>query len=263
MNLIESDVIANGIRLHVYRTESDLPPLLFAHGMSDNGLCYWPIAQHFADQYEIIMYDSCNHGRSEAPARATSLLDRAHDLAGLIEALDLQKPIVVGHSMGAVTAMIFAGLYPEVPGRIVLEDPPLFEMMENRDPSFEEWRAGAALNRKRPLEELIEMSRQEGPHWDEAERVPWAESKQQFHLNTFDEIPVPAIEANQICAGITCPTLLITGDLEKGALYPPASAKQFVSQMPNGRHVHIAGAGHSIRRDRPVEFITAVHDFLE
>lgn len=64
---------------------------MFAHGRSDNGLCFWPIAKQFANDYEIILYDARNHGRSENPESTTSLMNRVQDLAGLIEALGLQK----------------------------------------------------------------------------------------------------------------------------------------------------------------------------
>ncbi|HNB50424.1 MAG TPA: alpha/beta hydrolase, partial [Anaerolineales bacterium] len=163
MNLIESDIQANGIRLHVYRTGTQKPPLIFAHGMSDNGLCYWPIAQHFADDFEIILYDSRSHGLSESGPVGASTLDRAHDLAGLVEVLGLEKPFVVGHSMGAVTASLFAGLYPDLPGRIVLEDPPPFAVMaansEQNLAGRRQWRNMAAENKLKSAEELIEMNR--------------------------------------------------------------------------------------------------------
>ena len=83
MKLIESDVKANGIKLHVYRTNINEQPLLFAHGRSDNGLCFWPLAKQFADEYEIILYDARNHGLS----------DKSFTTLGQIEACDLQDII--------------------------------------------------------------------------------------------------------------------------------------------------------------------------
>lgn len=267
MNLIESDVQANGIRLHVYRTGTQKPPLIFAHGMSDNGLCYWPIAQHFAEDFEIILYDSRSHGLSEetGPGGA-STLDRAHDLAGLVEALGLEKPFVVGHSMGAVTASLFAGLYPDLPGRVVLEDPPPFAIMASASQADlvgrTKWRNMAAENKLKSAEELIEMNRRDSPAWPEAERVPWAQSKQQFSLAAFDERYLDATEGNRIVGQITCPTLLITADLDKGAIYPPDDAEALAVVHPAIQHVHISGAGHNIRREQPEAFLKAVREFL-
>lgn len=267
MNLIESDIQANGIRLHVYRTGTQKLPLVFVHGMSDNGLCYWPIAQHFAEDFEIILYDSRSHGLSEETGLGgASTLDRAHDLAGLVEALGLEKPFLVGHSMGAVTISLFAGLYPTIPGRIVLEDPPPFAVMaadsEERQAGRRQWRNMAAENKLKSAEDLIEMNRRESPTWPEAERVPWAQSKQQFSLAAFDEQFVDGVTGNRIVGQITCPTLLITADLEKGAIYPPEDAEALAIVHPTLQHVHIAGAGHSIRREQPEAFLKAAREFL-
>lgn len=266
MKLVESDIVVNGIKLHLYRTNTNKPPLVFAHGMTDNGVCFWPIAKQFADAYEIILYDSRNHGQSDA-ADSITLLDRAHDLASLIEALELQKPKLVGHSLGAVTVALFAGLYPDLPGCIVLEDPPPFELMaandEQAEASHKMWRAQAAENKQKSVEALIELSRQENPSWPEAERQPWAQSKQQVSLNVFDEGQIDAAMANETASKISCPTLIITTDLEKGAIYPPPAAEALVAKLPNAKHVNILGAGHNIRREQPAAFLEAVRNFLE
>jgi pimeloyl-ACP methyl ester carboxylesterase len=267
MNLLESDIIANGIRLHVYRSATDKTPLVFAHGITDNGLCFTPIAAQLENDFEIILYDSRGHGKSEAPAARATSFDRARDLAGLIDALGLHKPYLFGHSMGAVTVALLAGLYPALPGKIVLEDPPPFEMLASRtDESLEarrKWRAGAAVNRQKSIEQLIERNRQESPAWPEAERLPWAQAKQQFSLTVFDEGPIDLALAKQTISQIICPALLLTADLDRGAMYPAAAADALVASLPSARHVHIPGAGHNIRREQPVAFLQAVRSFLK
>jgi N-formylmaleamate deformylase len=265
MKLFESDVNATDTKLHIYRTNTDKLPLVFAHGMSDNGLCFWPFAEQLASDYEIILYDSRNHGQSDAAAEMT-LIDRAHDLAGLVEALELQKPGLVGHSLGAVTVALFAGLYPDMPGCIVLEDPPPFRELASDDDSAKlgmaMWRASAAENKEKTVEELVEMNREECPTWPEAERIPWAQSKQQFNLNAFDEERIDAISGNEIVSQITCPALIITADLDRHSIYPPQTADELVARLPNFTHVNIPGAGHNIRREQPQAYLTAVREFL-
>lgn len=266
MKLFESDVPANGINLHVYRTNTSKPPLLFAHGMSDNGLCFWPVAEQFAADFEIILYDSRNHGQSDAPETQTTLIDRAQDLAALINALGLEKPCLVGHSLGAVTVALLAGLHPHMPGCIVLEDPPPFARLAAQDgPSktfHEAWRELAAVNKEKSVEELVEMNRQESPAWPESERQPWALSKQQFSLNAFDERRIDPELGQKIMAQITCPVLILTADLDLNAIFPPQEADALAAEMPNVKHVNIPGAGHSIRREQPAAYTAAVRDFL-
>jgi pimeloyl-ACP methyl ester carboxylesterase len=267
MNLHESDVTANGIRLHVYRTDTGKPPLVFAHGITDNGLCFSPIAAQLENDFEIILFDSRGHGKSEPPESKATSFDRARDLAGLINVLGLSKPRLIGHSMGAVTVMLFAGLYPQLPSRIVLEDPPPFEMLASvTDESLaarRQWRTFAAENKQKSIEQLIELNRRENPAWLEAERLPWAQSKQQYSLTVFDEGPIDLALAKQTISEIICPTLLLTADLDKGAMYPLAFAEDLVTNLPSARHIHISGAGHNIRRDQPIAFLHAVRSFLQ
>ena len=266
MNLHEQDITSNDVTLHVYRTRSDKPPLIFAHGRSDNGLCYWPTAAEFAADYEIILYDARDHGLSTKLAAPTKLLDRAHDLAGLVEALGLVKPTLVGHSLGAVTVSLLAGLYPDLPGRIVLEDPPPFALMagdseqaRSRHQGWEQW-IGAIKGKSQA--ELVEMNQQDSPDWPEAERAPWAQSKLQYAVKPFGDDRIDPAEGEEIIARISCPTLLVTADLDRGAIYPPDLADKWVAGLPNARHVNIAGAGHNIRREQPAAFLAAVRAFL-
>ncbi|HNB52756.1 MAG TPA: hypothetical protein PK530_12480, partial [Anaerolineales bacterium] len=58
------------------------------------------------------------------------------------------------------------------------------------------------------------------------------------------------------------PALLITADLDKGAIYPPDDADALTIVHPAFQHVHISGAGHSIRREQPEAFVKAVREFL-
>lgn len=241
------------------------PPVVFAHGRSDNGPCFWPVAQQFADEYEIILYDARNHGKSESP-KTTTLIDRAHDLAGLIDALKLQKPRLVGHSLGAVTVALLAGLYPDIPGCIVLEDPPPFEMMagdtEQAMSRHKMWEEFIAAIKEKSVQELVELNRKESTTWPESEREPWAQSKLQYHLSPFGEDRIDVEVGNHIVEKITCPTLIITAELAKGSIYPPQAADELVTRLPNARHVNIPDAGHNIRREQPEAFIKVVHDFL-
>jgi N-formylmaleamate deformylase len=263
MDLQEFDVITNGIRLHGYRTGSPKPPLVFAHGITDNGLCFLPFASQLADLYEIILYDARGHGKSEGPTFPSTWFDRAEDLAGLVAALGLEKPGLVGHSMGAITVAFYAGLHPQMPGRIVLEDPPPLEMLAARHSSDQPWRLLAAANKQKNLPELVEISRRENPAWPEAEREPWALAKQQMSLSIFEEGPFDFQQAQQVVSQIACPVLILTADLDKGSLFPPQAAEKLAASLPRARHINIPGAGHSIRREQPAAYFKAVSEFLQ
>ena len=75
MVLWESGYVeANGLKLHYRRSgrDSGLPPLVTAHGISDDGGCWIPIAEEFVAQFDVILADARGHGRSEAPETTTT-----------------------------------------------------------------------------------------------------------------------------------------------------------------------------------------------
>jgi N-formylmaleamate deformylase len=267
VQLIEQDVAANGARLRVYRTGTDKSPLVFAHGITDNGLCFVPIADQLSEDFEIVLYDARGHGRSDPSPPGTTPLDRANDLGALIDALELRKPGLLGHSMGGATVALFAGLSPQVPGYIILEDPQPFETLVPAGGEATEiralWRERTAADRQKSIDELVQISRLRDPTWPEAERLPWAQAKQQVSLTVFEEGFMDDVESvKRILSQIVCPTLLVTADPQMGSLFSPAEADELVASLPLATHVSIPDAGHNIRREQPNLYLEAVRDFL-
>jgi N-formylmaleamate deformylase len=266
-NWISEDVEVNGEKFHYTRTGGDKHPLVLAHGFSDNGLCWTPVAQALENDYDLIMVDARGHGLSAAPKPSYS---HAADLAGVIQALGLQKPGVMGHSMGALTAGLLAMQYPDLVSYIILEDPPIFEEVSNEpevaDQEIAQEDSGPAWLLRlvgKSRDELMAIARAENPGWSEGEVGPWADSKMQFNLDTLKTEPGPFPKSWKDAArAAMCPVLLIIGDVAKGGLVSPEVAQQFIEIAPNGKVAHIPGAGHSIRRDQFDAFIRAVRDFL-
>src|SRR5690349_13885858 len=58
-------VVANGIRIHYWRTGGNKPALVMAHGSSDDALCWTNLAREFQDRYDIVMFDARGHGLSD------------------------------------------------------------------------------------------------------------------------------------------------------------------------------------------------------
>ena len=119
----EGSVEANGINLHYWRTGGTKPPVVMAHGITDNGLCWSRVARALEDEFDLIMVDARGHGLSEKPEHGYAPADHAADLAGLIEALGLEKPGAMGHSMGGGAVSLLSMTYPDLVGAVVLEDP--------------------------------------------------------------------------------------------------------------------------------------------
>ena len=261
------DVEANGLRLHYTRTGGAKPPVVLAHGFSDDGLCWTPVAEALEAEYDVIMVDARGHGRSEAPERGYGSAEQAEDLRGVIAALGLQRPPVLGHSMGAATTLVLAGTYPDVPGAILLEDPPARWMPgSDRSPSNAEWqeRQCAWLTdlKRKTREELITEQRAKTPGWSEAELGPWADSKLRLSPNVINRSGAAEVDWQALLRRITCPALLITADPAQGAIVSEESATALRELVPQLRVAHVPGAGHSIRRDQFARYIEIVRAFL-
>jgi N-formylmaleamate deformylase len=260
-------VEANGIRLHYTRTGGTRPPLVLAHGFSDDGLCWTPVAEALAPEYDVIMVDARGHGRSAAPEQGYGPVEQAEDLAGVIAALGLRRPPVLGHSMGAGTALMLAGTYPDVPGAILLEDPPHWWMRDPEEPPFDpEWqarqRAWIMELKRKTREELIAAQRAETPGWSEAELGPWADAKLRFNLNALNRGDVAPVDWPPVLRRIACPALLITADSTRGAILTEDAAAALKALVPQLQIAHIPEAGHSIRRDQFDRYMEVVRAFL-
>jgi N-formylmaleamate deformylase len=81
-------------------------------------------------------------------------------------------------------------------------------------------------------------------------------------LNFFDDLRDPDLDWAALLRRVTCPALLITGDVAAGALVTEQAALLLRQHMPQAQIAHIAEAGHSIRRDRFAPYLQAVQPFL-
>lgn len=261
------EVAVNGIKLHYCRTGGDGPPVVLSHGITDNGLCWTDLAQALEGEYDVVMYDARGHGLSDAPEEAYSYAELAADLVGLIRALELERPVLIGHSMGASTTAVVAAGSPELVRGAVLEDPPWRDdafgaSREEQTARMAEWRADILKRRDQNLDEVIAQCRADNPDWPEADYAPWAESKQQVSPNVVNVLMAPSTPWRETAAQITRPVLLITGDPEKGAIVTPETAQEAERLLRNGRVAHIGGAGHCVRRQQRERYLETIQAFL-
>lgn len=262
---------ANGIKLHYTRTGGTKPPMILLHGITDLGLCWTPVAEIMESDYDVIMVDFRGHGLSDAPEIGYDLTTYAQDIHGIIQGLDLREPVILGHSLGAIAALAFAGLYPDIPKAILLEDPPPWWMPSTDTPEAlaeqaQGMRDRIISNNSKTHEQLLEENREETSLWSETEQHYWAGSKLRTSPNVANWFK-PSIEArldwSGLLSNITCPTLLITANPEKGSIITPEVADQLQEEYVS--HVQIeqvAGAGHCIHRDQFANCMNVVQSFL-
>ena len=108
----------NGVKLSV-KDEGKGQPMILLHGRGYSKEYMAGLFDRFKGKYHVFSYDSRGHGKSDKP-EAFTLDDDADDLAGLVEAYGMEKPVVVGFSMGSYITLRAAEKYPGLFSKIVL-----------------------------------------------------------------------------------------------------------------------------------------------
>jgi N-formylmaleamate deformylase len=260
------DAVANGIRVHYYRTGGDKPQVVLAHGGSDNGLCWTRLTRALEADFDVIMPDARHHGLSESPADGGGFEAQAVDLAELIRTLDLDRPAIGGHSMGAMSSLYCAALYPTLVRGLILEDGGIgFDLgadgmlnPERRAAIRREMESQRALGR----EQLIELGQRQSPKWEQVEFGPWAGAKLQARLDIDTLGKAPSLSWQEALARVTCPVLVLTGDNSLGSMIRPEHVAEARRIRPSLETVNLPGAGHNIRREAFDGYVEAVRSFL-
>lgn len=265
-NWTDGFIGTNGITLHYTRAGGDKPQVVLCHGFSDNGLCWTPVARDLEAEYDVIMVDARCHGKSDAPPTGNHTGAMADDLAGLIEGLGLDRPVVAGHSMGAGYTQTAAARYPELMRAIVLEDPGWW--MQPRTPGEQSDRSARM---RAEFEKLQAMSFEDAlavvreqfnpAVSDEMVRL-LTQSKRELNLNILNRYGGPDHAWRDIVAKITCPLLLFTGNPERGALVTEAAFAEAITLAPQIERTHVATVGHLIRFEAFDTFMAALKPFL-
>ena len=234
-----------------------------AHGSSDDALCWTNLARELTDRYDVIMFDARGHGLSDPPTAADPVDVQVEDLAGLIKALKLEKPILMGHSMGSASVAWFAAKYPDVPRAVILEDPALVRPADAggagrrrpRPPSTSG--APAILTRNNLSEaELVAGCMKNSPKWGQAECEIWAPSKRRHHPDTVRVNNALRPPMRELLPKIAAPTLILKADAQ-GELR--AQNEEVAKLLPKGRLVHITGAGHNVRRENKAQTLEVLN----
>lgn len=257
-------VMANGIRIHYWRTGGEKPPLVMAHGSSDDGLCWTNLAKELEADYDIIMPAARGHGLSDPPSASDTADAQVEDLAGLIRELKLDKPILMGHSMGSSSVAWFAAKYPDIPRAVVLEDPGLTPRRSSSAGRYTEEalakrRAQILERNNMTLDQLVDMCLKNTPQWGRSECEFWAPSKRRHHPDTSLRRIGDRPEKADLFPKITQPTLILKADAEGDVR---RQNEKVASLLPNGKIVHIEGAKHNVRRDQKERLLKVLKSFL-
>ncbi len=251
--------VADG-QLAFHRTGGDGPPLVLSHGLTDNGLCWTRFAAAMASEFDVIMLDARGHGRSSRPSPGKHD-DPAEDIAQAIQHLGLVSPIVMGHSVGARASAAYAGSTPGSVSKLILEDPPLLPLVDRAKAEVRRERFRRQVERFQSMSEaaITAEGKASSPLWHADDFPAWAAAKTQVDP---DALPTYETPWQYSISRIAAPTLLIHGDPDLGSLVTPELADEARSINSNVIAVRVRGAGHNVRRENFLDFVSAVCEFL-
>jgi len=115
----------DGVKLGYVEAGSGSPPVVLVHGWTCDHTYFAPQQEHLAKHHRVVAVDLRGHGTSDKPEAPYPLSGFADDIAWLCRELGVQKPIVIGHSMGGMTALELAVRHPDMPAAIVVCDSPM------------------------------------------------------------------------------------------------------------------------------------------
>ncbi|WP_036259979.1 alpha/beta hydrolase [Mesorhizobium sp. WSM3224] len=111
-------VDVDGLDLAYVEIPGSEPPLVLVHGFTDTSRSFSLLAPHLSGR-RLIMPDLRGHGASQA-GEGYGVADFAGGIAGLIRRLRLDRPVVVGHSLGGMVSIVLAARHPELIGGLVI-----------------------------------------------------------------------------------------------------------------------------------------------
>ncbi len=251
---------ANGIRIHYLRTGGAKPPVVLLHGLMGSGACWTPLARALEGEFDVVMPDARGHGDSSAPHHGYRYDDHASDVMGLIRGLHLARPVLVGHSMGGMTAAVVASRGALLLRGLILVDPTFLSperQREVRDSDVaDQHRRDLGLRRS----DLVAQARARHPRRSPEIVELLAEARLKTRMGAFDVLTPPNPEYRDVVRAIDVPSLLVIGD--SSPVVTLEMATELRSLNPRVRIEQVQDAGHGLPFDQPERLGQVVASFL-
>jgi pimeloyl-ACP methyl ester carboxylesterase len=233
-------VYANGIRIHYYRAvpAPGKPVIVMVHGVTDIGLSWTTLTLDIQKGYDIYMLDTRGHGLSDPFTDADNGDTLIKDVVQFVREMKFEKPIVMGHSMGAATVMRIGAEYPDLARAVIMLDPGLgrgFGGALNMSGAPET----LAAQNNYSFEDLVARCGRQNSKWDSVDCQYWALSKKQYHgpyTAAQSQAMTGTMATGDSLARISAPALILKADASPDVRKANEEAARV---MKNGKLVHI------------------------
>ena len=257
--------LPNGLRLE-YRQHGPIhgTPAILLHGVTDSCRSFDCVFRFLPATIRALAISQRGHGDSDRPASGYTYADLSGDLLGFLDALSIDRAILVGHSMGAMVAQHFAINHPtRVAGLMLLgafstlyHDANIADFVASSidplaDPITEdfalEWQLSTTARPVEPrfLETVVR----------ETVKVPARVWRDAFH--GFLETP----DFSSQLAFLSVPAAILWGDRDTYA--PRHHQDSLLAAMPQARFSLYEGAGHALHWEQPATVTAEITAFIE
>ena len=249
----------NGIELY-FEKNGEGAPIVFSGAWLDDLSIWNAQVEHFSKKYLTVTYDHRGHGKSDKAETGQgnySVQILADDLATLIQNLGLEKPVVVGFSLGGMVALHFASEYPKRLSKLVLVGtcakviPPTGSRL---------LKAIGRLLPKKMFYRMLCKYRFYKPSKQRADE--WLERALKVDKAVAFESWGEWAETCDLSDGVSkvqVPTLIVAGDKDEVFLETCLNLKEHIK----GSQLKIvAGSGHTVSVEKPQEFNQILEEFL-
>ncbi len=239
-------------------------PIVFLHGIGGAARVFRAQLDHFGAAYRAIAWDMPGYGHS-APLPLVSIDALAGVLGGFIDELGLDRPVLIGHSLGGMVVQRLLTRAPHRARAVVLAQ--TSAAFGSRDPA---WQAEFLSTCLGPLDaghsmaDLAEVMVADlaGPGADPVglalARDAFAHTPDSSYRDSV--MALRGFDCRDALARIAVPALVLSGTLDTAA--PASGMARMAARIPDARYVALEGAGHLAYLEQPQAFNAAIEQFL-
>jgi pimeloyl-ACP methyl ester carboxylesterase len=239
---------------HTEPATAGRPPLVLLHGAGGNHL-FWPTELRRLPGRTVLALDLPGHGRSAETGGMQRIAAYATEVLACLQALDVARVILVGHSMGGALALALARSNPELlAGLVLISSAARFQV----NPALLA-AAASPTGFAQAVEDICRwsFSSQADPHLLALARQRMNEVRPSVLHG--DLLACAEVDFNENLSRLTCPTLVLCGSEDR--MTPLRQSQYLADAIPGARLQVFEGAGHMLMLEQPRLVAQAVGDF--
>jgi proline iminopeptidase len=249
------------------------PTLLLLHGGPGfDHSSFKPAFSTLADTAQVVYLDHLGNGRSDRGDPSDWNLERwGDDVRDFCDALEIEKPIVLGQSFGGMVAMSYAARHPDHPGKLILSSTTAKTRLDRVFDAFErlgglEARGAAERYWAKPgSDTLPDYAKICMPLYSQTPQDPDGSRRTVWNFDVmfaFGDGEDQSLDMLADLKSITCPTLVLVG--EEDPITPLADSEDIAAALSGARvrFERFPGCGHGVFRDSPESAFAVIREFL-